>query len=677
MLKKKNPLRTQRKKENKNSVLSVVQKSGDGSCGLCVFLLFSLFSLVFISSCDKNSSSEKPKTLLTEANLMEKYGPKNFKKEQIDSIIESIDWTTNNKGIILGDKNAKKGGTLNFGAFGYPVTLRAYGQNFTYLLNSILRSLVYETLLKLDPVTLEYLPSLADKWYITEDRKTYFFHIDQKAKWQDGLPVTAFDVVATWDLIVHDDLKEPVWQSMFLKFHRPVALTKNIVMIKPKEPSWRAFFNISTEELFVLPEHTIGRIKPSDYMNDYNNKMVVGSGPYKFEKASPNEFIILKRDTSWWTSKKPLNKNLFNFDRVRFLFYSEETIMGENFKKGDVDIIQIERPLLKKWIEEFIPEKMTEIKYNHIIKQDVYINMPVINGFYLNMREEPFNDIKVRKAVLLLFNKKLMLDKFYYNELKHMDSYFAGLLYENKNNPKIRYNQQEAIKLLEEAGYSQKNLNDDGYLVKNGKVFEITLDIYRTDDTRIETLLQEDFKKVGIKLNLKRVTWATTLKNLDDFNFKMIGLRYTTEIFPNPELLYHSKFADRKASFNIWGLKDKKVDELLDLYYQEYHLKKRIETLQKLDSILTRKYMTALLWYEDKMKILYWNKFGMPEFGFSETDYNGLINYRPYWPTIAFWWKDENLEASLQKAKGTEKMLPGKPYELKAWQKLKKRYPQW
>ena len=158
------------------------------------------------------------------------------------------------------------------------------------------------------------------------------YHIDPSAKWKDGKPVTAFDVVATWDLIVHDDLKEPVWQSMFLKFKRPVALTKNIVMIQPKEPSWRAFFNISTEELFVMPEHIIGRIEPSNYMSDYNNKMMIGSGPYIFEQANPNEFIILKRDPSWWASTKPLNKNLFNFDRVRFLFYAEETVMGEKFK---------------------------------------------------------------------------------------------------------------------------------------------------------------------------------------------------------------------------------------------------------------------------------------------------------------------------------------------------------
>jgi len=644
------------------------------STRILFFSFISLFSIFFLSCCDKKTSSAGAKTTINEEELMEKYGSKDFTEEKVDSIIKSIKWTTNNKGIILGDKHAKKGGTLNFGSFGYPVTLRSYGQNCTYLLNSILRSLVYETLLKIDPVTLEYLPSLADRWCITTDKKNYFYHINPEARWQDAKEVTAFDVVATWDLVVHDDLREPVWQGMFLKFKRPVALSKEIVMIQPVEPSWRAFFNISTEEFYILPEQIIGRIPPSDYIKDYNNKMVLGSGPYIFEKANPNEFIILKRNTSWWAKALPLNIYLFNFEKVRFLFYPEETVMGEKFKKGDVDIILVERPLIKKWAEEYTPDKMKEIKYNHIIKQRVYITLPFVNGFYFNMREAPFNDIRARKAITLLFNKKLMLDKFYHNEFIYMDSYFAGLPCENTKNPKIRYNQEKAIKLLEEAGYSQKNLNVDGYIVKDGKVFEITLNFYRTDDTRVETLLQEDFKKVGIKLNLKRVTWATNLKDLDEFNFKMIGLRFTIEIFPNSELAYHSKFADKKGSFNLWGLKDKKVDELLDTYYQEYDLKKRTKTLQQLDSILVSKYMTALLWYEDNMKILYWNKFGMPQFGLSQTDYNGLINYKPYWPIIAFWWIDEDLNEKLKKAKNKEIMLPAKPYELKTWQELKERY---
>ncbi len=634
----------------------------------------SIFALFFVSCCDKNISSQSRKTVVNEEELMQKYGSKDLTEEQVDSIIKSIKWTTNTTDIILGDKNAKKGGTLNLGCFGYPATLRTYGQNWTYLLNAILRSLIYETLLKIDPVTLEYLPSLADKWCITTDKKTYFFHINPEAKWQDGTSVTAFDIVATWDLVVHDDLKEPIWQGMFLKFKRPVALSKEIVIIQPVEPSWRVFFNISAEDFFVLPEHIIGRIKPTDYMKDYNNKMIMGSGPYIFEKASPNEFIILNRNPSWWANNKPLNKYLFNFDKIHFGFSPEETVMGEKFKKGDMDIILVERPLIKKWVEEYTPDKMHEIKYNHIIKQRVYINLPFVNGLYFNMREEPFNDMKVRKALFLLFNRKLMLEKFYYNEFKYMDSYFAGLPYENTNNPKIRYNQEEAIKLLEEAGYSQKNLNDDGYIVKDGKVFEITLNIYRTDDTRVETLLQEDFKKVGIKLNLKRVTWATNSKDLDEFNFKMISLRFTIEIFPNPEVSYHSKFADTKGSVNIWGLKDKKVDEILDSYYQEYDLQKRIEILQSLDSILVSKHMTALLWYEDNMKILYWNKFGMPQFGLSQTDYNGLINYKPYWPVIAFWWIDTELEGKLQEAKDKEILLPGRTYELKAWEKFKERH---
>ncbi|MEO0293540.1 MAG: ABC transporter substrate-binding protein [candidate division WOR-3 bacterium] len=635
-------------------------------------ILFSLV-LLFSVSCKKEEKLEEKELLVSEEELFKKYGPKDLTKREIDSLINSIKWVTNDNPSILWDDRARKGGYITFGCFGYPATLRIYGQSASYLLNAILRSLLYETLLKVDLITFEYIPSLADKWFISEDKKIYFYHINPKAKWADGKPVTAFDAVATWDLVTSDDLKEPMWQEMFLKFKRPVALSKDVLMIESKEPSWRAFFNISTEEFFILPEHIIGRMTPSLYMKKYNNEMILGSGPYLFERAIPNECIILKRNPSWWGYFYKMNKNLFNFDYIRFIFYPEETIIGEKFKKGEIDILQIERPLLKDWAEEYIPSKNKEIRNNHIIKQRFYINMPYVNGFYFNLREEPFNDERVRKAIILLINRSLILEKFYYNEFKIMNSYFAGLPYENEKNPEIEYNKEEAIRLLEEVGFSQKNLNKDGYIMKDGKVFEITLNVYRVDDTRVETLLQEELKKVGIKLNLKRVTWAKNMKDLEEFNFKMIGLRFTIEIFPNPELCYHSKFADKKGSFNIWGIKDKNVDKLLDLYYKEYNLEKRINLLKELDSILVNKYMTALLWYEDNMKLLYWNKFGMPEFGVSQTDYNGLINYKPYWPIIAFWWIDEELSQELERAKDKEIMLRSK-VKLKSWEEFKEEY---
>ncbi len=632
--------------------------------------LFSLFSI--IPCCNPEDSVGETKIeIANEEELMAKYGPKDLTEEKVDSIIKSIKWETNNNPTILGSKHAKKGGTLRLGSALYPINLRAYGSNSTNVINTYINQIVHETLLRIDLVTLEYISGLADKWFITDDKRTFFFHIDERARWQDGKPVTAFDVVATWDFLVDDGLKDPFTQDLMKKFERPVALTKNIIMVKPKKIGWQDFLNFSAVEFLVLPQHILKNLTQEEYLRNFNDKLLLGSGPYKFEKATPNQDIVLKRNPNWWGADLPVNRGLYNFDRIEYIFYTEETIMDEKFKRGDIDLIHVR--VARKWVRDFVPEKIPAIKNNHIIKQKIFTNAPQgLSGYYFNLREEPFNDIQVRKALCMLFNRGEMMQKLFFNEYKLQDSHFPNSIYENKNNPKIRYNPTEAIKLLEEAGYSQENLNDDGYIVKNGKVFEFDLNVVSSGDSRIETLFQEELKKVGIKVNLKKVTWAQHIKDLDERNFKVIGeIQFTSTPFPPPEEVYHSKFADEKNTNNMWGFKNKRADQICEEYNMEYDLKKRIKLIQELDSIVTNDYTTILNWYSDNVRILYWNKFGMPEFVFPGVFYDSRVTIREVQSSIAFWWYDEEADKKLKDAIENDLPLPPKPAEVRCWEKYR------
>jgi microcin C transport system substrate-binding protein len=634
--------------------------------------LFLLISLTVISCCNQKSSPVTSEIQLTNAELMEKYGPKDLTEEQVDSIINSIEWETNEPPTILGNNKAKKGGTVVFGYSAFPPTLRTYGENSNELINQLMTSITYETLLKIDPVTYEYIPGLADKWSISKDKTTYFFHINEKAKWQDGVPVTAFDVVATYDLLINEGIRDPYHNDFYQsKYERPIALTSNIVMVKAKILQWSSFLYFGTT--YILPGHIIGRIKPSEYLRKYNNELMIGSGPYSFEKAVPNQVIILKRDTNWWAADNTPNKNLFNFDEVRINFYTDETVLFENFKKGNIDVAPYIYPhTVNKWVEDFSPEKSDAVKNNYIIRQKIYCGKPAEKGgFAFNKREEPFNDIRIRKAVSLLFNREKIIKRLFYNEYKHMDSYYANSIYENKNNPKIRYNPEEAIRLLEEAGYSQKNLNEEGYIVKDGKPFELNLNFYRSDDTRIETLLQEELKKVGIKINLKKVTWATHIKDIDERKFKMIWINYTCDLFPNPEHVYHSKYADKQNTNNIYGFKNKRADEICEEYNREFDLKKRTELIRELDSILASNHLMALNWYTDNTKILYWNKFGMPDFVISGVSYSGNVTFKFPEVITTFWWYDAKADKELRNAREKDLPLPAKPAEVRYWEKYR------
>ncbi|MEO0292768.1 MAG: ABC transporter substrate-binding protein [candidate division WOR-3 bacterium] len=629
------------------------------SCAL--FLIICLLS--FFCSKEKASSVTQRENL-SEEDLMGKYGPKDLSKEKVDSIIESIKWTTNENPTVLGDKNAKEGGTLIIGETGYPATLRPVGENSSYVFNSLLQMLIYETLLDLDPITLEYKPVIADKWCITDDKKTYFYHINPEAKWEDGTPITAFDFVATWDLLTNEGIKEPFQNDLWNKFERPVALSKEILMVKPKFLEWRLFLNFSVN-FPVFPERILSSISIEDYMKEFNDKMMMGSGPYAFEKAEMNQFVSLRKNKSWWGRNLKWNKGLFNFDRIKFIFYTEETVMDEKFKKGDIDVIYVR--VARKWVSDFTPQKINAIKNNYIVKQKVYDNSPIgISGFHFNMREEPFNDIRVRKAFCYLLNREEMMEKLFFNEYEYLNSFYPNSIYENKNNPKVKYNPEEAIRLLEEAGYSGKSLNEEGYIVKDGKVFELELNDY-DGDTRIETIFQEDLKKVGIKLNIKKVTWAKHMRSLHEFDFKITGIGFSGSLFPDPEFVYHSKYADKKNSNNIWGLKNKRVDEICEEYSREFDINKRVKLLKELDSILVSQYMMAMFWYSDNVRILYWNKFGTPEFVLDRFSGSSYWELSP----IKYWWYDEDAHSRLKEAMKSNIPLPEKPKEVKYWLKYK------
>ena len=631
---------------------------------LCLFLIPLFF---IISCCEQEESAQETQIAIpNEEELMAKYGPQNLTEEQVNSIINSIKWETNKNPSILGSEEAKKCGILVLGTAGYPPTLRIRGENSNdAFVQNILGSLIYESLLKIDPITLEFIPGIADKWSISDDKKTFFYHINTEARWQDGFPITAFDIVASWDLLADDDLKYPFSQEIANRYNRPIALSKNIVMVKPKTLQWSLFLYFSG--FFTFPEHILGKISVSEYMKNYNDKMMVGSGPYIFEKASINEAIVIKRNMNWWARNLPVNRGLYNFDRIKFVFYSDITILDEALKKGDIDVFTVN--IARKWFEDLIPEKVEAINLNHIIRQRVYINSPKgIRGYAFNLREEPFNDIRVRKAFCLLKNREEMIEKLFFNEYILMDSYYSNSMYENKNNPKIRYNPKKAMELLEEAGYSQKNLNDEGYIEKDGKILEFDFDIL-SSDTRVETVIQEELKKVGIKLNLKKVTWAKHYKDKARRNFKITPAGYTTLLFPNPESSYHSKFADKTNNNNIWGLKNERVDEICEKYNYEYDLTRRIKLIKELDSLLMSEYLISLNWYSDNLRLLYWNKFGMPEFVLSGVTYNGEIPYSATESIIAFWWIDKNLEQKLKEAKGKDVKLPGRAAEVNFWSK--------
>src|SRR6185436_17354489 len=120
-----------------------------------------------------------------------------------------------------------------------PGTLRVEGPESNTQLNYMIHPMVYESLLSVHPTTLDYIPALASHWQVSADKLTYRFRIDPNARWSDGQPVVADDVLATWDFMMDKGLQSPSNQLVFGKFDRPVAESKYIVRVHSKQLNWR------------------------------------------------------------------------------------------------------------------------------------------------------------------------------------------------------------------------------------------------------------------------------------------------------------------------------------------------------------------------------------------------------------------------------------------------------
>lgn len=566
-------------------------------------------------------------------------------------------WDTNRDFPIIGSEKAKKGGTITFFWSSYPPTLRTNGPNSNLSTTREIHGLLYESLIGLHPETLEYMPGLADYWKISDDKMKFRFHINPKAKWADQSPVTAEDVVESWRFRVRKDIKDPYSNMLYEeRFEEPVAESECVVSVKAKKLNWRLFLYFGG--MSIYPAKELKKLAGDRYLEDYNWKMFMGSGPYELkpENIKKDHSITVTKRKDYWAENARRNIGTNNFDEIKWIIIRDEELAFEKFKKGEVDYYVVGKA--QRWVEECDFDK---VKKGWIQKKKIYTKSPEgFSGFAFNMRKSPFNDRNVRKAFAYLFNRERLIEKLFYDEYDFIDSYYPGSDWGNPNNPRIRYNPRLASLLLKRAGWDKRN--KEGWLVKDGKPFELTLEYGYQSWGRIHKVIQEDYAKAGIKINLKLIDPRTLMKKVDERNFTLHFQSWGALLFPNPISSWSSKLADKLHNNNITGFKDKRVDKLCEEYDITFDRKKQKELIRKIDSIIFRHHPYALAWFANFTRILYYNKFGHPKTYFSK--------YGDYRDLKTLWWFEPEKEKELEEAVKNGKKLPAGETIVRPWKEL-------
>lgn len=538
------------------------------------------------------------------------------------------------------DPAAYPGGEFSLWAGPFPKSFNYYLD--TTVTSSRLFNLLFETLLGINGLTLEFEPNLAGSWSVSADRTTFEFRLDERARWSDGAPISARDVAWTYDAIMDPKNLTGPHKISFERFHAPEVIDERTIRFTAREVHWKNLLSLGS--FHILPAHIF---EDQDF-NKINFEFPVTAGAYQVESVREGIALTLKRRGDWWQWVRPSTRGIANFDRLKFRFFTERENAFAEFKTGNLDYYPVYTA--SRWATETAGEAYDN---NWIIKQEVYNYNPIgFQGFAMNLRRTKFADRRVRLALAHLLDRAKMNQTIMYESYFLHGCYFEDLYDEREpcRGPDIRFDKDEARRLLAEAGWEASK--ETGLLEKDGQPFIIYFLTRSQTSDKFLAIYQEDLNDVGIQLEIVRKDWAAWVKDMDEFNFDMTWAAWGASIFKDPESLWHSREADRTGGQNITGYKNPEVDAMIDALRTEFDIGKRHDMVRRVDTILANDIPYVLLWNLNYRRLLYWNKFGTPK--------TVLPKFSGEEGAYSFWWYDEDSAADLEYAREAGEPLPGR-----------------
>jgi len=538
---------------------------------------------------------------------------------------------------------AKKGGFIRFNGSQPPKSHNYYVDCNAY--TRMMFSLMYETLLVTDSQTLDYVPALARRWAVSDDGREFTFVIDERAKWSDGVPVTADDVKWTFDQVMDPRCDTGATKAILDAFESPEVLDSRTIRFRRKPGlarDWRDLGNCA--DLYVMPKHYFEG-------QDFNKLDLLGapvSGPYCISKVEERVRTEYSRVPGWWRADFPSTRGTCNFDRIVIRYYMTPENAFEALKKDMIDVYPVYSARIMAY--ETLGEKFQR---NWILKRRVRNHRPIgYQGFAMNLRRWPFDDLRVRKAMAKLIDRDKLNRTLMSNEYFLLNSFYTDI-YDDEHpcgNEMILYDFDGAKRLLEEAGFAR---DSSGSLAKDGRKFSFTFLSRSSGEDKFLAPFRQDLERLGIGMKIERCDFANWMKQMDDFNFDMTWIARSGSLFKMPEVSWLSSEADRPQSSNITGFRSARVDELIAAEKSMSKMSDRLEAYREIDSLVAAQHTNAFLWNIAETRLLYWNRFGTPD--------AILSKYADEDAVLSYWWFDPDRERELRESVEAGTCLPSVP----------------
>ncbi len=503
--------------------------------------------------------------------------------------------------------------------------------------------LIYETLMfdSLEEPSTSY--GLIAEWAsYPSDYSSVTFKLRDDARWHDGTPITAEDVIYSLEV---NKAAHPRMALYYKNVTKAQSTGDREVTFTFDVKGNRELPQIMGQ-LTILPKHYwTGKDADGETRDPLKTTLEppLGSGAYRIKDVKPGRSIAYERVADYWGKDLPVTKGQWNFDEIRFEYFRDETVAFESFKAGNLDYRQ--ETSAKTWATAY---DFAAVRDGNIILQEVEIERTQpMQSFVLNLRRPQFADRRVRQAFNYAFDFEWANKNLFYGQYERVGSYFQNselaapkelptgreleILNEVKDqvppevfsevhsNPvndaqgHIRDNLRKAVTLLKEAGYEVKG----GALIdtKTGKPLEVEFLLVSPLFERIVQPYLRNLERLGIKGKIRLVDSAQYSRRLNGFDYDIVVGNFPQSDSPGNEQrdFWGSDAADRDGSMNLIGVKDPAIDRLIDHVIFTKDRAELVAATRALDRVLLWNDFVVPQWFAPKARLAYWNRYGQPE----------------------------------------------------------------
>ena len=525
--------------------------------------------------------------------------------------------------------------------------------------------LIYDTLMEqaLDQadISAQY-GVIAKETRYPDDYSWVEFRLNENARWHDGQPISAEDVVWSFQTITELDPRQKFYYQNVVKAE---DMGGNIVRFTFDTTGNRELPHIMGQ-LLVLPKHWWTATGTDGTLRDISRSTLeppLGSGPYRIKDFAANRQMTYERVADYWAADLPIRVGTNNFDEVRYISFLDQAVELEAFKGGQYD--WREERSASQWAKSY---KFPAVDDGRIVLEEFADKgSGRMQGFVPNLRREKFQDPRVRQALNYAYDFETTNEIVSANLLKRINSYFAGsdlvatglpegeeleILEEVRDqvppevfttqyqNPvggspqNVRANLREAVKLLQSAGYrlDGRKMVD----TKTGQQLSIEFIYYDKSAERSLLPYSKNLDSIGIASELRLIDLPQWINRVQNRDFDMTTLAWGQSLSPGNEQrdYWGTEAADRPQSRNYAGIKNPAIDTLIEKIIFAEDRETLVAATKALDRVLLWNHYVVPQFYADVDRTARWNRFGhpakMPECSIG-------------FPTI--WWYDAELAA--------------------------------